>query len=45
MFDQIRELFSLRNEVKLRGYKKGRFSFNVLGSRCEVGLDDGCYKN
>lgn len=44
MFDQIRELFSLTNEAKLRGYKKGRFSFNVPGGRCEACSGDGIIK-
>ena len=44
MFDQIRELFSLTNEAKLRGYKKGRFSFNIPGGRCEACSGDGIIK-
>ena len=44
MFDQIRKLFSLTNEAKLRGYKKGRFSFNVPGGRCEACSGDGIIK-
>ena len=44
MFDQIRELFSLTNEAKLRGYKKGKFSFNVPGGRCEACSGDGIIK-
>lgn len=44
MFDQIRDLFALTNESKLRGYKKGRFSFNVSGGRCEACCGDGILK-
>ena len=44
MFDPIRELFSLTNEAKLRGYKKGRFSFNISGGRCEACSGDGIIK-
>ena len=40
-FDGIRELFSLTNEAKVRGYGKGRFSFNVKGGRCEACKGDG----
>lgn len=36
MFDLIRDLFAETNEAKLRGYAKGRFSFNVSGGRCEA---------
>ena len=39
--DGIRELFSLTNEAKVRGYGKGRFSFNVKGGRCEACKGDG----
>ena len=35
IFDQIRDLFALTKEAKERGYKKGRFSFNVKGGRCD----------
>ncbi len=41
MFDHIRDLFSQTNEAKLRGYQKGRFSFNVPGGRCEACSGDG----
>jgi len=43
-FDHIRELFSLTNEAKARGYKQGRFSFNVKGGRCEACQGDGIIK-
>jgi excinuclease ABC subunit A len=43
-FDQIRELFAMTNEAKMRGYKKGRFSFNVKGGRCEACKGDGIIK-
>lgn len=36
VFDDIRDIFALSNEAKIRGYKKGRFSFNVKGGRCET---------
>jgi len=44
VFDHIRELFSLTQEAKLRGYKPGRFSFNVKGGRCEACGGDGFVK-
>ncbi len=44
LFDQIRELFSKTPEAKARGYKPGRFSFNVKGGRCEVCRGDGQIK-
>jgi excinuclease ABC subunit A len=44
MFDDIRLLFSVTNESKARGYKQGRFSFNVPGGRCEVCHGDGLIK-
>ena len=44
MFTHIRELFSKTNEAKLRGYKPGRFSFNVKGGRCEACKGDGVIK-
>ncbi|GAA0078985.1 excinuclease ABC subunit UvrA [Clostridium sp. CTA-5] len=43
-FDIIRELFSQTNEAKMRGYKQGRFSFNVKGGRCEACSGDGIIK-
>lgn len=43
-FDIIRELFSTTNEAKMRGYKPGRFSFNVKGGRCEACSGDGIIK-
>ncbi|AMV67560.1 Excinuclease ABC subunit A [Pediococcus damnosus] len=44
VFDDIRGLFAQTNEAKLRGYKKGRFSFNVKGGRCEACKGDGILK-
>ncbi|MFJ5759654.1 excinuclease ABC subunit UvrA [Neobacillus sp. NPDC093182] len=44
VFDDIRDLFSTTNEAKVRGYKKGRFSFNVKGGRCEACRGDGIIK-
>lgn len=44
MFDDIRDVFSATNESKVRGYKKGRFSFNVKGGRCEACRGDGIIK-
>ncbi|MHB0861894.1 excinuclease ABC subunit UvrA [Paenibacillus sp. SEL3] len=44
VFDDIRDLFSQTNEAKVRGYKKGRFSFNVKGGRCEACRGDGIIK-
>ncbi len=43
-FDDIRDLFAQTNEAKVRGYKKGRFSFNVKGGRCEACRGDGIIK-
>jgi excinuclease ABC subunit A len=44
VFDDIRDVFSQTNEAKIRGYKKGRFSFNVKGGRCEACRGDGIIK-
>lgn len=44
VFDDIRDIFSMTNEAKIRGYKKGRFSFNVKGGRCETCGGDGLIK-
>jgi excinuclease ABC subunit A len=44
LFDQIRELFSKTQEARARGYKPGRFSFNVKGGRCEICRGDGQIK-
>ena len=44
VFDDIRDLFAQTNEAKVRGYKKGRFSFNVKGGRCEACRGDGIIK-
>ena len=44
VFDQIRDLFATTNEAKARGYKKGRFSFNIKGGRCEACKGDGIIK-
>lgn len=44
VFDDIRGLFAQTNEAKLRGYNKGRFSFNVKGGRCEACKGDGIIK-
>src|SRR5437764_8356978 len=40
-FDMIRDLFAMTQDAKIRGYKTGRFSFNVKGGRCEAGKGDG----
>lgn len=44
VFDDIRDLYASTNEAKVRGYKKGRFSFNVKGGRCESCRGDGIIK-
>ena len=44
VFDQIRDLFAATADAKARGYKKGRFSFNVKGGRCEACAGDGILK-
>lgn len=44
VFDLIREVFAMTNEAKIRGYDKGRFSFNVKGGRCEACKGDGTIK-
>jgi excinuclease ABC subunit A len=44
VFDDIRDVFATTNEAKIRGYKKGRFSFNVKGGRCEACHGDGIIK-
>ncbi len=44
VFDLIRDIFAETNEAKLRGYSKGRFSFNVAGGRCESCNGDGVHK-
>ena len=44
VFDQIRDLFAATSDAKARGYKKGRFSFNVKGGRCEACSGDGILK-
>ena len=44
VFDQIRDLFAATADAKTRGYKKGRFSFNVKGGRCEACSGDGIIK-
>src|SRR5947207_2226917 len=43
-FDMIRDLFSMTQDAKIRGYKTGRFSFNVKGGRCEACKGDGIIK-
>lgn len=44
IFDRIREIFAMTKDAKMRGYKKGRFSFNVSGGRCENCHGDGTIK-
>jgi excinuclease ABC subunit A len=44
VFDNIRDVFAQTNEAKVRGYQKGRFSFNVKGGRCEACKGDGIIK-
>ncbi len=44
VFDHIRDLFAMLPESNLRGYRKGRFSFNVKGGRCEACRGDGCIR-
>ncbi len=44
VFDQIRDLFAATQDAKMRGYSKGRFSFNVKGGRCEACSGDGIIK-
>ena len=44
VFDFIRDIFATTNEAKMRGYQKGRFSFNVAGGRCEACSGDGIIK-
>ncbi len=44
LFDEIRDIFAMTNEAKMRGYAKGRFSFNVKGGRCETCKGDGVIK-
>jgi excinuclease ABC subunit A len=44
LFDEIRDLFAATQEAKMRGYEKGRFSFNVKGGRCETCQGDGVLK-
>lgn len=44
VFDDVRDVYATTNEAKIRGYKKGRFSFNVKGGRCEACRGDGIIK-